>query len=188
MTTLSNRLLGGLTVEIDGEECTANFSGRLRTLLALLLLHADHPQSRQAIAFTLWPESSEKQARTNLRKLLLLLRAALGSNAHHPLSSEQSLCWRNDDDCWLDTTLFEHTLALASQSNGDKAIALYAQAITLYRGDLLPDCYDEWILGPRESLRDHYINALARLCVLYEEQGRYAEAVATARRLLQQDP
>src|SRR5690606_34835620 len=55
-------------------------------------------------------------------------------------------------------------------------------------GDLLPDCYDEWIVAARETWRDHYINALEQLCALYEGEGRYAEGVSAARRLLRHDP
>ena len=37
------------------------------SLLAYLLFHRDTPQPRQHLAFLLWPDSSESQARTNLR-------------------------------------------------------------------------------------------------------------------------
>ncbi len=50
---------------------------RLQTLLAYLLLQCQAPTARQQIAFQFWPDSSEKQAHTNLRKLLFQLRNAL---------------------------------------------------------------------------------------------------------------
>lgn len=56
---------------------------RLQSLLAYLLLHRFTPQARQHVAFTFWPDSSEAQALTNLRKQLLfiveMVRAELGS-------------------------------------------------------------------------------------------------------------
>ena len=45
-------------------------SARAESLLAYLLLHREAPQPRQRLAFLLWPDSSEPQARTNLRHLL----------------------------------------------------------------------------------------------------------------------
>jgi hypothetical protein len=42
-------------------------SARAESLLAYLLLHRDAAQPRQRLAFLLWPDSSEPQARTNLR-------------------------------------------------------------------------------------------------------------------------
>ncbi len=41
--------------------------GRAESLLAFLLLHRDAPQPRQRLAFLVWPDSGEEQARTNLR-------------------------------------------------------------------------------------------------------------------------
>ena len=35
-----------------------------------------------------------------------------------------------------------------------------AQAVDLYRGDLLPSCYDEWILPERDRLRQSFFKAL----------------------------
>ena len=46
-------------------------------LIAYLLLNRDRPVDRSEVAFTLWPESSDAQALTNLRRELHLLRRAL---------------------------------------------------------------------------------------------------------------
>jgi DNA-binding SARP family transcriptional activator len=45
------------------------------------------------------------------------------------------------------------------------------RAVALYKGDLLPSCYDDWILPHREALRQAYLGALERLVHLREEQG-----------------
>ena len=50
---------------------------RLQSLMAYLMLHRDAPQSRAHMAFLFWPDTSEAQARTNLRNLLHSLRRAL---------------------------------------------------------------------------------------------------------------
>lgn len=182
------RLFGGLNLEFQGEERTAHFSGRLRALLALLLLEHNRAHQRQSVAFALWPDSTEKQARTNLRKLLLLLRSALGPCAEYLVVTDQTLCWRGDDQCWIDVVAFRQSVEIAKNERAPNAIQCFAQATALYRGDLLPDCYDEWIVACRELLREQFLHALHEWCGLLENEGRYGEGVAVARRILQHDP
>ena len=52
-------------------------SAGAESLLAYLLLHGNAPQQRQHLAFLLWPGSTERQAHTNLRKVLHNPRRAL---------------------------------------------------------------------------------------------------------------
>ena len=44
------------------------------------------------------------------------------------------------------------------------------EAVGLYVGDLLPACYDDWVLLERERLRQRYINALEQLIAILEQQ------------------
>ena len=61
-------------------------------------------------------------------------------------------------------------------------------AVDLYRGDLLPACYDDWILPERERLLQAYLSALERLAALREAEGDFGAAIELARRLLSRDP
>src|SRR4029434_1851327 len=65
---LAIRLLGGVEVILDGRRLRAFNSLRLQRFLALTALRRDL-QQRSRLAFELWPDSNERQARTNLRKL-----------------------------------------------------------------------------------------------------------------------
>ena len=60
------RLLGEPGVLVDGRIIQAVVSPRLLSLLGLLVVHRATLLARQRVAFTLWPDSSEAQARTNL--------------------------------------------------------------------------------------------------------------------------
>ncbi len=64
MAILRVRLLGGFVITYDDQEVTSINAARMQSLLAYLVLHCDAPQSRQHIAFALWPDSTEEQART----------------------------------------------------------------------------------------------------------------------------
>lgn len=67
-------LLGTFAVRADDGTILNGFSNRQQSLLAYLLLNQHPPQSRQQVAFLFWPESSDRQAKTNLRQLLYHLR------------------------------------------------------------------------------------------------------------------
>ena len=49
----------------------------------------------------------------------------------------------------------------------------YETAVSLYRGDLLPGNYDDWIIPYRETLRQRFLGALEKLIRLLEQAGDY---------------
>jgi predicted ATPase len=57
-----------------------------------------------------------------------------------------------------------------------------------YRGDLLPGCYDDWILAHRERLRQAYSQALEKLIIRLENERDYPAAIRSTQRLLRHDP
>src|ERR1700735_1873130 len=71
-------LLGEQGITEDGTSVQAR-SSRAVALVAFLAVHAGTPQSRQRIAGTFWPESTDAQALTNLRRELHHLRRRLGA-------------------------------------------------------------------------------------------------------------
>ena len=73
---LEVRLLGLVEIILDGRRLRAFDSLRLQRFLALIALRGDL-QNRSRLAFELWPDSTERQAHTNLRKLLHELRHSL---------------------------------------------------------------------------------------------------------------
>lgn len=181
MKTLHVQLFGDFHLTWGDEPVTSIDSSRLQSLLAYLLLHRTAPQSRQQIAFLLWPDSPESQARTNLRKLLFQLRAAL-PDADHFLSLEtQTLQWKTDAPSILDVAEFEKMAMRA-----DSATAL-REAVNLYRGDLLPGCYDDWMVSERERLRQMLVEAVERLIRLLEDERDYRSAINYAQHLLRYD-
>jgi len=68
------------------------------------------------------------------------------------------------------------------------AIQALTQAVEVYQGDVLPSCYDEWIIPVRDRLRQAFLQALDRLIGLLEGERDYATAISMAQRLLRLDP
>ena len=191
MTSLQIHLLGDFTLKHDGELITAVISRRLQSVLAYLLLQNSTPQLRHYLAYQLWPDSTERQARNNLRKALHQLRRALPDVDHLLYVDEQVVQWRPRIAYFLDIAEFESKLSQAKAIAPDDLTGeqrSLEEAVALYHGDLLPGCYDEWIMPTRERLRQLFMEALERLTWLAEEQREYATAVRHAQHLLQYDP
>ena len=195
ISTLRIHLFGDFLLSLDNTPVTTITIPRLQSLLAYLLLHSDAPQDRSHLAFLLWPDSTEAQAHTNLRKLLHQLRQAFSEVEKILSTDKHTLYWQpaSANAPWtLDVLEFEELLALVKQTEQTRNTPALRQdlerAVHLYRGDLLPNCYDEWILPERDRLHQLFLKAAERLTLLAEEAGDTQTALATARRLLRADP
>ena len=184
------RLFGELELQLGDVRLPRLESARARSLLAYLLLNRDAPQSRERLAFLLWPDSTESQARTNLRHLIHTLRRT-GPELDQFLDvTPQTLWWRQDTSSWVDVAAFEAAGSAASAAgiSTQHELEELRRAVALYRGDLLDGCYDEWVLDVRERFRESYMAQLQRLAVILADDGQYIEAIRVGRELLRCDP
>ena len=182
------RLLGEFSVAVDDVAVGGLNSARLQALLGYLLLHRAAPSSRQQLAFMFWPDTSDSQAQTNLRQLLHTLRHRLPALADNLVIDERTIRWRADAAIGLDVADFEAALARAQRLSGIEQLKALEEGVDAYRGALLPDCYDDWIVGERERLAQACVAALEQCVLRHEERRAYREAIACARRLLAADP
>ncbi|MCB0105419.1 MAG: AAA family ATPase, partial [Caldilineaceae bacterium] len=186
---LQIQLLGDFRLTYGDELLTSLNAERPQSLLAYLLLHRRAPQPRQHIAFLLWPDSSESQARSNLRNLLHGLRQSLPDADTFLLADTLTLQWNPDAPFALDVAAFDAALAQAVNVTDPAVIRRHLEtAVDCYGGDLLPGNYDDWILALREELRRRQVDALYQLVGLLEQAGEYRTAQRYVQRLLLQDP
>ncbi len=176
------QLLGKFSLNGDDTPLTTVKSPRLQSLLTYLILHRQAPQSRRHLAFCLWPDLSEVRARANLRKQLHQLQRAWPESDRYLTVDAQTLQWRADGSCSLDVAEFE-IAASHTQSVTD-----LQRALDLYAGDLLPSCYDDWIVSERERLKQIVIEVLEHLLQFAVDEGHYPAAIKYTQRLLQIDP
>ena len=185
-------LFGNFRMSCEGRAVTAVNTNRLQSLFAYLILHGDAQQPRERLAFTLWPASSESQARTNLRQLLHHLKRALPSGCNLLETSHLTVQWRADPSCAIDTLDFQAAIAAAGAARADEDIARETESLTaaaqLYEDDLLPALYDDWIAPLRDEYRRRIADVLQRLAALHEERKDYAAAIPCAERLVALDP
>jgi DNA-binding SARP family transcriptional activator/tetratricopeptide (TPR) repeat protein len=183
-------LLGGFRMSTKGVPLTSVVS-RTQALLAYLLLHAGSTVSRQQLAFLFWPDSSEPQARTNLRQLLHHLRSAWHAAEDHIDSDAAVVRWRTEEPFTFDVSEFEGALSEADEAHRHADCSAVQRAllscVDLYRGNLLPALHDEWIETHRERLQQKYSDVLTRLIALFEQAHDYQAAIRHAESLLAQD-
>ncbi|MEL7314999.1 MAG: BTAD domain-containing putative transcriptional regulator, partial [Cyanobacteria bacterium J06559_3] len=183
------RLLGGFSLIIDGQPVPSFGTNRTQSFLTYLLVHRHMLRSRPQIAFALWPDSPDSQARTNLRKELHNLRRHLPKADRFLQVEANTIRWQPQFPVWLDIVVFEQAIALAEGETDDaEKVRSLAKAVSLYAGDLLPALYDEWLLPVREQFQQRFSQALTQLVKLLTQQGKYTAALTYAEQLLRLDP
>ncbi|TVR90540.1 MAG: hypothetical protein EA416_11340, partial [Trueperaceae bacterium] len=191
MATLSIRLLGGLRVE-RGDDALELGPQRVSDLIAYLVVHRYRPIPRAHLAYVMWPESDEAQARTNVRKTLHQLRHSLPDAAQLLAMDGQTLRWRPGARFDVDVERFDQATQRAQQAQASGARGLerehLEEAARIYRGDLLPEMYDDWLEAERERLRQRFATVLERLVDVLWQQRDDRAALGYAQRLVRHDP
>ena len=174
---LEVRLLGVVEIILDGRRLRAFNSLRLQRFLALIALRRDL-QHRSRLAFELWPDSDERQARTNLRKLLHDFRHSFPYIGEFVEIDNETVRWIPTGPARVDVLRFRDALAA-----GDLELAA-----RLYSGDLLPACYDEWVLDERAKLRAEAYGALVRLTEEAAGRDDHKATIGHAQRIIDLEP
>jgi DNA-binding SARP family transcriptional activator len=112
-------LLGEQTITGDTTSDRTS-SSRAVALVGFLAVHAGSPQTRQRIAGLFWPDSTDGQALTNLRRELHHLRHVLGDDPSLTVTS-RDLCWCDTATCRVDVRVcdIERKATLAAAANKD---------------------------------------------------------------------
>ena len=175
-------LLGEQTIRDDDEGVVRTRSSRALALVAFLVVNADVPQGRQRMAGLFWPDSTDAQALTNLRRELHHLRQVLGDRSG-PVVTSAGLGWRDHPDVRVDARQFsvERRSALAA-TDDDGVLRHGLRALAEYRGELLPGHYDDWVLDARSELEQHCVELCDLVGAAQVRTGDLAGAIESARR------
>src|SRR5262249_14463732 len=183
-------LLGEQSITGAGTGTRAR-SSRAVALVAFLATRAGSPQPRQRIAGLFWPESTDAQALTNLRRELHQLRQVLGDESSLVVTPVD-LCWRDTETCRVDLRVFsaEREAALAAAAVGDDegVLAHAAGAIAEYPGGPLPGGDQDWLLDARPEIERQCVGLCDLLGETRARAGDLAGAVDVARRRIQLEP
>jgi DNA-binding SARP family transcriptional activator/predicted ATPase len=153
-----------------------------QSLFAYLTMHPGITQRRERLASLLWPETNESNARSYLRQALWRLRKALESGG---LNSEDFLLISNinvtfhaEGEYWLDAKQL-------LKGDERKPLDELIEIVDLYRGELLPGFYDEWVLSERERLQAAYHQKMNLLLERLIEAGEWETALEWSERWIQ---
>lgn len=170
-------LLDAFALEIDGE--AVDLQHGTQRLLAFLALRP-HALGRSFMAGSLWLDATDDRAAANLRSALWRLRHRDGSiivTAHGTL--------RLNPAVWVDV---REAIEVARRWLGGQATARDASALGLLQAELLPDWYDEWVVGERERFRQLRLHALEAMAERLIEMGRVGDALLAALAATTDDP
>jgi predicted ATPase/DNA-binding SARP family transcriptional activator len=185
-------LLGRFRAESHARSLERFRTQKTASLLAYLVLHADKPHSRESLIDLFWPDSTPEAGQTNLRVSLNSLRKQLeppGFLANSLLIATRETVKIAAHAIDTDVARFEIAVR-AAQGAPDEAdqCTYWAEAISLYRGRLLPSLYDEWILRDQAHLETLYSTALRRIIGICERKGDVGTALEFALRAVASDP
>ena len=185
-------MLGGLRVLQEDQEPVQLLPQQPNALLAYLALHLQKSHTREELITLLWPEEEAGDVQKKLRRSLYLLRQRF----EQPPFEQADLLLSTLKTIGLDSNLvstdvqeFKDALsaAAATPELAERQRHL-AQAVDLYRGDLLPGFYQDCFVSERNRLADLHASALHLLTQVYEQAGDLERAVESARRVVALDP
>ena len=174
------QLLGALRA--DREERTI---ARFRTeqtggLLAYLAYFPTQTFSREALIGLLWPDAAPQSGRQRLSSALSSLRHQFenpGEGSTVFLTDAQTVRL-HPHAIRTDVAAFEAAQAAISDSEPPaRQIDALEQALSLYRGPLLPDCYEDWVFPERERLADQYLHRIRQIVKLLTADRQYRQAL-----------
>jgi DNA-binding SARP family transcriptional activator len=170
-------LVGGFELSCGGE--TAHLPVSAQRVLGFLALQ-ERARSRMHVAFTLWAGATETHAYGSLRSALFRLQAT-GCPLVTVSRDELDLAPAVAVDLRERYTLAERLLSGEADTEGEVDPTLLAD-------ELLPDCYEDWVLIERARYHELRLRALEALCNQELLADRLPQAVAAGQAAVRADP
>jgi len=201
MTTLSIYLFGSVQVYRD-ESRPMELRPTAKAMLAYLLLNRNRGSHwtghrREVLVGHFWGNQDERNARRCLSTTLWRLRRELeqGDLPHGTYlrtTPSGEIGFNFESDHWLDIDVFEKKIQQGMARPVPTMDAADARALeeaqSLYTGELLEECYGEWVFRERERLNLLYLNSLARLMRYFEYHEQYEQSLGCGQKILAIDP
>jgi len=192
------RTMGEFRVNRNGAFMAENDweGGQPKALLKAILARGPQKIPAELIMDDLWPDSNSqvknlKAALHRLRKSLEPeLNSAFGSSYVHLKANrvylDEELC---QVDAYRFLSLIKEGVAEEKKKNERKALSLYKQAVTAYKGDFLTEeLYMDRINVMREALSGKYVECLLKLARDCENRRALNKALRYYKKALEADP
>ncbi|NLV16132.1 MAG: hypothetical protein GXY50_02825 [Syntrophomonadaceae bacterium] len=179
-----------------------NRSYKIMDLLKLFITYKDKNMIADAIAEKLYPENELLDPRNTLRTQVYRLRKMLAEMGIMDDPDDDRYCQLNfqngyyvfslNGNCNLDVDLFEKYIQNGNtfkDQEPDQAMDWYRKALTLYKGEYLPDnMYTEWVIPTRNRYHRLYFRALLQQLDLLKKDNLVQEIIETCEEAFQIDP
>ena len=180
-TKLRLQLFGTFYLAYEGREVPAPRRRKTHWLLALLILRSDQAVEREWLAKTLWCDADRTNALFYLRRSLTELRKMLGDEAHRLKSPSPHILQFDTSRIECDLLRFAEALQSADRASLE-------QAVSLYGGELLESCQEEWVFAERNHYERQYLNALEQLASKAAARSEWSVATDWLRKLIVCEP
>ena len=174
------RLFGVFVLSVQGKEVTSLSRAASKELLALLVLRGEGHSARVWLAGVLWPDAACDRALYYLRRTLMELRAALGPERERILAPDTASLRFDTRGLTCDVLDFDRLVKRKTEGE-------LAQAVALYRGDLLEGHKAEWVAAERTLRTEQYLSVLETLAGMREQSGDAQGAAQMLRRMIATD-
>ncbi|MFZ0546947.1 MAG: BTAD domain-containing putative transcriptional regulator [Candidatus Promineifilaceae bacterium] len=192
---LAFKLLGGLSIKLNGEPLS-NLASRKAEALLVYLACERQEHSRESLATFLWDDRPLSRSLGNLSVLLTSLRKEVEPFVH---LGRNALSFNLESNYFLDSQVFEEKINQARKRQSGQplrtAAAQLTQALELYQGSFLAGFhireardFEEWVLLEQERLQRLAIDGLADLVDFHLLRNQTQEGIAQAARQLALDP
>jgi DNA-binding SARP family transcriptional activator len=189
---LTIRLLGSPTFQLENNPLTGLITGRAAALFIYLIV-TRRPQPRALLADLLWDNTSEHQARINLRYQLRDLRKVVGN---YVIVTNDTVAFNQELPHWVDVTAFSMYLATTPISTVHTLQSTILQELLeLYVREFLTGfhiddaaAFENWVLLQRRQLHELVVHGLQLRTQQHLEQGEYEEALTLNHYLLILEP
>jgi DNA-binding SARP family transcriptional activator len=192
------RCLGHFAVYYDGRQLALPHNRKAEAILKYLIMHNSSPVSRDVLMRLCWPEASPATALNDLNTTISILRTCLGkelvAGTGSPILYEMGHYCLNPEMRWrIDIVDFdaryERGLEYERRGSQAEAMAEFAEAASLYHGDLLAaDLVDDRTMIERERLKSIFMTLLMKLGSYWLASGKLEDSISYAYQLLKHDP
>ena len=163
---LEIRLLGQFSLRREGKPLEIA-SRPAQSLFAYLILNSGVHHRRERLAGMFWPDSLESSARNNLRQALWRIRSSIEDEKHQYITSDRfHVGFDPEADVWLDVEVLMQELEESAPVD---------EWVAVYKGELLPGFYDEWVVPERERMRIAFEQRGEKLLAHLEQRRRWSE-------------
>ena len=187
-------MLGGFRLQANGHEVdeSLNRARQLWNLLEYLIAFRHRDISPDELVDVLWHNDEIDNPSSALKNLVYRVRTILVSHGI-PGAKNMILCqrgtysWNNALTTTVDIEEFERLIREADEKESQPAeqLDLYMQALSYYKGDLLPkSAFEEWVVPLSTYYHSLYVKCVEKTIRLLMDAGRYQEIAHIAQQAI----